>query len=103
MEWKCISCDNDFTLCFKCFGRHSTVHDAEHEFEGIEPLYERRTPSPILGEDKHDSKDSNLEDAAQETSKIREIEDAEDEDDDVAWLHDRSSPGFDIDGSVVDP
>ncbi|RYP78211.1 hypothetical protein DL771_000688 [Monosporascus sp. 5C6A] len=47
VQWKCIECTEDFSLCFKCYGYRSDIHDSEHSFEEIEPLYdERLTPSP---------------------------------------------------------
>ncbi|RYP16723.1 hypothetical protein DL765_004959 [Monosporascus sp. GIB2] len=47
IQWKCIECTDDFSLCFKCYGYRSDIHDPEHSFEEIEPLYDQRlTSSP---------------------------------------------------------
>jgi hypothetical protein len=59
IQWKCIECTNDFSLCFKCYGHQSDVHDSEHSFEEIEPLYIEEAPSSA-----HSS--PRLDDAAQE-------------------------------------
>jgi ankyrin repeat protein len=103
IEWKCITCDDYFSLCFKCFSHQSSVHSADHEFEGIEPMYERRTPSPGFWEDGNSSNDDKAQEIDNETSGIQDDKAVEDGDDDAAWLRDESPSEFDIDGSVVDP
>ncbi|RYP51143.1 hypothetical protein DL768_003490 [Monosporascus sp. mg162] len=46
IQWKCIEC-TDFSLCFKCYGYRSDIHNSEHSFEEIGPLYDQRlTSSP---------------------------------------------------------
>ncbi|TAQ90941.1 hypothetical protein B7494_g700 [Chlorociboria aeruginascens] len=59
IQWKCIECTDDFSLCFKCYGHQSDVHDSEHSFEEIEPLYFEEATSSA-----HSS--PSLDDAAQE-------------------------------------
>jgi hypothetical protein len=39
--WKCIECNDDFSLCFKCFVHRSDFHNPEHNFEDIGPLYQK--------------------------------------------------------------
>ncbi|KAI1416701.1 putative ankyrin repeat protein [Hypoxylon sp. FL1857] len=39
IQWKCIECAHDVSLCFKCYSHRSTMHDPEHNFEEIGPLY----------------------------------------------------------------
>ncbi|XDG08410.1 hypothetical protein ABKA04_008025 [Annulohypoxylon sp. FPYF3050] len=55
MQWKCIDCTHDFSLCFKCFGYRTDIHDPDHIFTEIGPLYEETTPPPaddtILSDD----------------------------------------------------
>ncbi|KAH6603971.1 hypothetical protein Trco_007417 [Trichoderma cornu-damae] len=46
IQWKCIQCSDDFSLCFKCYSHQSDIHDPEHIFEGIEPLYDRGSIPP---------------------------------------------------------
>jgi ankyrin repeat protein len=103
IEWKCITCDDNFSLCFKCFGRQSSVHNAEHEFEGIEPMFERHTPSPGFWEDGNSSNNNKSQEFNQVTSGIQDKEAVEDGDDDASWLRGESPSEFDMDGSVVDP
>ncbi|KAK4234505.1 ankyrin repeat-containing domain protein [Achaetomium macrosporum] len=38
-QWKCVSCIDDFSLCFKCALHQSTVHNEDHRFEEIGPMY----------------------------------------------------------------
>ncbi|KAH7120549.1 ankyrin repeat protein [Dactylonectria macrodidyma] len=47
IQWKCIECSDDVSLCFKCYGSRSDMHDPGHSFEEIGPLYEEaRRPLP---------------------------------------------------------
>ncbi|KAK6952058.1 hypothetical protein Daesc_006587 [Daldinia eschscholtzii] len=39
IQWKCINCSHDFSLCFKCYSHRSDIHNREHNFEEIGPLY----------------------------------------------------------------
>jgi hypothetical protein len=49
------------SLCFKCFGYQSVVHNPHHEFEEIGPMYIRRSTSasPVfsLGNHSDDGQD----------------------------------------------
>ncbi|SPJ73238.1 uncharacterized protein FTOL_02968 [Fusarium torulosum] len=38
--WKCIECNDGFSLCFKCFAHRSDFHNPEHNFKDIGPLYQ---------------------------------------------------------------
>ncbi|KAH6691545.1 putative ankyrin repeat protein [Plectosphaerella plurivora] len=40
IQWKCIECTEDFSLCFKCYRHRSEIHDPVHSFEEIEPLFD---------------------------------------------------------------
>lgn len=40
MCWKCIECNDGFSLCFKCFAHRSDFHNPEHNFKDIGPLYQ---------------------------------------------------------------
>lgn len=40
IQWKCIECSEDFSLCFKCYRHRSEIHDPAHSFEEIEPLFD---------------------------------------------------------------
>ncbi|KAI1091612.1 putative ankyrin repeat protein [Rostrohypoxylon terebratum] len=55
MQWKCIECAHGFSLCFKCFGYRTDIHDPDHIFTDVGPLYEETTPPPaddtILSDD----------------------------------------------------
>jgi hypothetical protein len=56
IQWKCSDCKHDVSLCFKCFGHQSVVHNPEHEFDEIGPMYERRssgTASPVFPLEDH--------------------------------------------------
>jgi nitric oxide reductase activation protein len=48
IQWKCGTCKDDFSLCFKCYNHRSTVHNPKHEFDSVEPLYKQSTPSPVF-------------------------------------------------------
>ncbi|UKZ96458.1 uncharacterized protein TrAFT101_011247 [Trichoderma asperellum] len=39
-QWKCIECTIDVSLCFKCYGYRHEIHNREHTFTEIGPLYE---------------------------------------------------------------
>ncbi|KAF5011778.1 hypothetical protein FDECE_2145 [Fusarium decemcellulare] len=45
VQWKCIECDDNFSLCFKCFSHRSEMHNPEHNFEDIGPLYDEELQS----------------------------------------------------------
>ncbi|KAH7139644.1 ankyrin repeat protein [Dactylonectria estremocensis] len=45
IQWKCIECSDDVSLCFKCYGSRSDMHDPDHNFEEIGPLYEEAISS----------------------------------------------------------
>lgn len=71
LEWKCIECVDSFSLCFKCYDHRSNLHDSEHTFQEIEPLFdpgsapssERGTASPDREqEDAGDGEDKNAPD-----------------------------------------
>ncbi|KAF7554349.1 hypothetical protein G7Z17_g2957 [Cylindrodendrum hubeiense] len=40
IQWKCLQCTHEFSLCFKCYRYRDDMHDPEHSFEEIEPLYD---------------------------------------------------------------
>jgi hypothetical protein len=46
LEWRCIECIDFFSLCFKCYSHRSDIHDSEHTFQEIEPLYDPGSASP---------------------------------------------------------
>lgn len=46
MEWKCIECPDNFSLCFKCYSHRSDLHDSEHTFQEIEPVFAPGSASP---------------------------------------------------------
>ncbi|KAI1370783.1 putative ankyrin repeat protein [Hypoxylon crocopeplum] len=48
IQWKCIKCADDFSLCFKCYGHQTDVHNPEHSFKKIKPLYEESTSSGYI-------------------------------------------------------
>ncbi|KAM0513489.1 hypothetical protein ACHAPE_007751 [Trichoderma viride] len=39
LEWRCIECPDNFSLCFKCYNHRSDLHDSEHTFQEIEPVF----------------------------------------------------------------
>ena len=43
--WKCIVCEDDILLCFKCFGSRSTMHNSLHEFQEIDDTQASRRAS----------------------------------------------------------
>ncbi|KAI1654117.1 putative ankyrin repeat protein [Daldinia decipiens] len=43
LQWKCIDCTHDFSLCFKCYSHRSDMHYREHNFEEIGPLYDENS------------------------------------------------------------
>ena len=45
IQWKCITCIHDVSFCFKCCNYRSDIHNADHIFEEIGPLYDEGTPS----------------------------------------------------------
>lgn len=57
IEWKCGACNDDFSLCFKCYRHRLTLHKPEHEFIPIEPRYRQSTPSPVFFEESDDRDD----------------------------------------------
>ncbi|KAJ9414194.1 ankyrin repeat-containing domain protein [Fusarium oxysporum] len=40
LRWDCIECNDSFSLCFKCVPHKSDLHNPEHSFRDIGPLYE---------------------------------------------------------------
>lgn len=40
IQWKCIECPGEISLCFKCYLHRSEIHDPAHSFEEIEPLFD---------------------------------------------------------------
>ncbi|KAF4951589.1 hypothetical protein FGADI_7364 [Fusarium gaditjirri] len=52
LHWECIECNDSFSLCFKCVPHKSDLHNPEHSFRDIGPLY--RTES-VLGSVRSDS------------------------------------------------
>ncbi|KAI0119519.1 putative ankyrin repeat protein [Daldinia grandis] len=51
LQWKCIDCIDDFSLCFKCYSHRSDIHCRGHNFEEIGPLYDESSPQPDSDED----------------------------------------------------
>ncbi|KAK4060966.1 hypothetical protein Trihar35433_9891 [Trichoderma harzianum] len=41
IRWECQQCADQFSFCFKCFGRRDDIHDSGHSFEEIGPLYKQ--------------------------------------------------------------
>ncbi|RGP62916.1 putative ankyrin repeat protein [Fusarium sporotrichioides] len=39
LQWECIECSERFSLCFKCFPHKSDLHNPDHNFKDIGPLY----------------------------------------------------------------
>ncbi|KAI1099976.1 putative ankyrin repeat protein [Jackrogersella minutella] len=74
IEWKCTECADDFSLCFKCYGRHTDIHDPEHSFEGIEPMYDDNESSKPTST----SSDKASPEETQEASGSEEEENAQD-------------------------
>ncbi|KAI1387300.1 ankyrin repeat protein [Hypoxylon trugodes] len=85
IQWKCIECTDDVSLCFKCYSHRSTMHNPEHNFEEIGPLY-LETSSPAHSQSATDSE--NAEEKAQSDEETPEnnggdaVEKEEDNDDD---------------------
>ncbi len=72
MEFRCTTCTPNFSLCFKCYGRRSALHIADHEFDEIGPLYlEDRITSPVSWQGSHDDDDDD-EDAGTESDRAPE-------------------------------
>ncbi|KAL6411623.1 ankyrin repeat protein [Ilyonectria robusta] len=46
MRWKCIECTQDVSFCFKCYAHRLDMHNREHTFEEIGPLF---APPPPPG------------------------------------------------------
>ncbi|KAF5586325.1 ankyrin repeat [Fusarium pseudocircinatum] len=40
LRWDCIECIDTISLCFKCVSHKSYLHNPEHSFRDIPPLYE---------------------------------------------------------------
>ncbi|KAK4244200.1 hypothetical protein C7999DRAFT_44090 [Corynascus novoguineensis] len=79
IQWRCFTCDDGFSLCFKCFRHRSTIHDAEHEFQDIGPEYAGRTSSESwAGSHISDENDSQESSESQATSNSQESEDGDD-------------------------
>ncbi|KAF3063565.1 Ankyrin-3 [Daldinia childiae] len=51
IQWKCIDCTHDFSLCFKCYNHRSDIHYQEHNFEKIGPLYDERYEQSDINDD----------------------------------------------------
>ncbi|KAL5083315.1 hypothetical protein Trisim1_001767 [Trichoderma cf. simile WF8] len=41
IRWECQQCAGQISFCFKCFGRRDDIHDTDHSFEEIGPLYKQ--------------------------------------------------------------
>ncbi|KAI8966064.1 putative ankyrin repeat protein [Daldinia sp. FL1419] len=74
---KCIDCTHDFSLCFKCYSHRSDIHDREHSFEDIGPLYDE--PLPWLGKAADD-----VEELLREESRV-DAEELGNISDDLGW------------------
>ncbi|KAI0858067.1 putative ankyrin repeat protein [Xylaria cubensis] len=82
IQWKCIECTSDFSLCFKCYSYRSDVHDPEHIFDEIEPQYDENMLSD------HASSSSDTDEQATpdapKRDKGKQPQDRVDDDDDEA-------------------
>ncbi|OTA62324.1 hypothetical protein K449DRAFT_51317 [Hypoxylon sp. EC38] len=86
IQWKCIECTHDVSLCFKCYSHRSTMHNPEHNFEEIGPLYDDdstssgHSSSGDLGSPEHE-KDQSTDEALQEDEESAVSEENRDNDD----------------------
>ncbi|KAL2192491.1 putative ankyrin repeat protein [Corynascus similis CBS 632.67] len=79
VQWRCFTCDDGFSLCFKCFRHRSTIHDAKHEFQDIGPEYQGRTPPESwAGSHISDENDSQESSKSQARSNSQGSEDGDD-------------------------
>jgi hypothetical protein len=80
IEWKCISCETPYSLCFKCYAHYKRIHDADHEFDEIRPMYmpRYRPPSSSNGTS-HDSGDELVELFREDDSGDEDIDDGKSE------------------------
>ncbi|KAL6413055.1 putative ankyrin repeat protein [Ilyonectria robusta] len=67
IQWKCLECTRDFSLCNKCCDISSDMHDRSHYLEAVEPMYDEdykpsTGSSPIDSEFDLDSFDLDEED-----------------------------------------
>lgn len=46
MRWKCIECTQDVSFCFKCYAHRLDMHNREHTFEEIGPVFAAPPPPP---------------------------------------------------------
>ncbi|UKZ68738.1 uncharacterized protein TrAtP1_009760 [Trichoderma atroviride] len=44
---KCMECPDNFSLCFKCSNYRLLIHDGEHTFRAIEPLYDQKPKDAV--------------------------------------------------------
>ncbi|KAM0230543.1 hypothetical protein ACHAP5_011329 [Fusarium lateritium] len=54
--WKCIECNDGFSLCFKCFIHRSDLPNPEHNFKDMGPLYreDKSVAESVEGPDKQE-------------------------------------------------
>ncbi|OBS26147.1 hypothetical protein FPOA_00090 [Fusarium poae] len=58
LRWTCTVCKDSYDLCFKCFPNRSGLHDMEHNFESIGPLYREDVDGDSVKS--HDTEDGAL-------------------------------------------
>ncbi|KAH6984406.1 putative ankyrin repeat protein [Ilyonectria sp. MPI-CAGE-AT-0026] len=93
IQWKCIECADDVSLCFKCYGSRADMHDPDHSFEDIGPLYEEEPSS--LHSEPDDSSSSKGEQAS--------VEDKEGDEGDAASSNEVEAPIEEASDEEFDP
>lgn len=53
-EWKCQQCTSPvpYQLCFKCARLRSDMHDEDHTFEELGPMYAEEVESPVVEDER---------------------------------------------------
>ncbi|KAL6887054.1 putative ankyrin repeat protein [Trichoderma evansii] len=78
IEWKCVDCSDNFSFCFKCYRHIPDIHDSEHTFQEIEPLYEGGSASPSRrSAASHDGEQENLGDGEAKSAPDTDLENKE--------------------------
>ncbi|KAI0539493.1 putative ankyrin repeat protein [Xylaria digitata] len=79
IQWECIECDEEFSLCFKCYSYRTDIHTPGHNFNRIEPLYD--TDDQAIPDAYKGDEGERLQDSVEENDEAQAPAGGSDEDD----------------------